>query len=128
VKAGSNRAVATMGREKSRFFPNTPTIFEAVKLDAEQTWLFDYRATVENLGRILIAPPGLPPARLAHMQEAVRKALTDPALIAEGEKTQRYVDFVDADKTRAAMLAAVTNLTPEQKKKVVQLIMNAEQK
>ena len=128
VKAGQNRAVATMGRDKSRFFPNLPTIFEAVKLDAEQTWLFDFRATVENLGRILIAPPGLAPARLAYMQDAVRKALTDPELVAEGEKTQRYVDFVDAEKTRQAALSAVTNLTPEQRKKVVQLLTVAEQK
>jgi tripartite-type tricarboxylate transporter receptor subunit TctC len=128
VKSGNNRAVATMGREKSRFFPNTPTIFEAVQLDPEQTWLFDYRATVENLGRILITPPGLPPARLAHLQEAVRKVLTDPALVAEGERTQRYIDFVDADKTRKAMLAAVTDLTPEQRRKVVQLITAGEKK
>jgi tripartite-type tricarboxylate transporter receptor subunit TctC len=128
VKAGNNRAVATMGREKSRFFPNTPTIFEAVKLDAEQTWLFDYRATVENLGRILIASPGLPPARLAYLQDAVKKALSDPVLVAEGEKTQRYIDFVDADKTRKAMLAAVTDLTADQKKKVVRLITTHENK
>ncbi len=128
VKAGQNRAVATMGRDKSRFFPNVPTIFEALKLDAEQTWLFDFRATVENLGRILIAPPNLPPARLAYMQEAVRKALNDPVLVAEGEKTQRYIDYVDANATRDATLKAVTNLTPEQRKKVVQLLTVAEQK
>ncbi len=128
VKAGNNRAVATMGREKSRFFPNLPTIFEALKLNEEQTWLFDYRATVENLGRILIASPGLPPARLAFMQEAVKKALTDPVLVADGEKTQRYIDFVDAEKTRKAMLQAVSDLTPDQRKKVIQLITTHEQK
>ena len=97
-------------------------------LNAEQTWLFDYRATIENLGRILITSPGLPPARLAYMQEAVRKALTDPTLVAEGEKTQRYFDFIDADKTRKATLSAISDLTPEQRKKIVQVLTVAEQK
>jgi tripartite-type tricarboxylate transporter receptor subunit TctC len=128
VKAGLNRAIATMGRDKSRFFPNLPTIFESVPLNAEQTWLFDYRATIENLGRILITSPGLPPARLAYMQEAVRKALTDPTLVAEGEKTQRYIDFIDADKTRKATLSAISDLTPEQRNKIVQVLTVAEQK
>jgi tripartite-type tricarboxylate transporter receptor subunit TctC len=122
VKAGEVRAVATMAREKSRFFPNTPTIFEAMKLDAEQEWLFDFRATLENLGRIFVTGPGVPPARLAHLQAAMKKALTDPALIAEGEKSQRYVDFVDAETTRKSALQVVTDITPERREQVRKIL------
>jgi tripartite-type tricarboxylate transporter receptor subunit TctC len=122
VKAGDVRAVATMAREKSRFFPNTPTIFEAMKLDAEQEWLFDFRATLENLGRIFVTGPGVPPARLAHLQAAMKKALTDPALIAEGEKSQRYVDFVDAEATRKSALQVVTDITPERREQVRKIL------
>ena len=122
VKAGQNRAVATMARERSRFFPDTPTIFEAVKLDADQEWLFDFRATIENLGRIIVTPPNLPPARLAYLQGAVKKALTDPSLIAEGEKSQRYVDFVDAETTRKSTMKVVADITPEQKERVKKIV------
>jgi tripartite-type tricarboxylate transporter receptor subunit TctC len=118
VKAGQGRAVATMGRKKSRFFPDTPTIFEALKLTPDQEWLFDFRATVEDLGRILVVPPDLPPARLAYLQAAVKKALSDPALIAEGERTERYVDYIDAEPTRAAMLKVVESISPEQRERV----------
>jgi tripartite-type tricarboxylate transporter receptor subunit TctC len=122
VKAGQNRAIATMARERSRFFPDIPTIFEAVKLDAEQEWLFDFRATLENLGRIIVTPPNLPPARLAYLQAAVKKALTDPALIAEGEKSQRYIDFVDAETTRKSTMKVVADVTPEQKERVKKIV------
>jgi tripartite-type tricarboxylate transporter receptor subunit TctC len=122
VKAGQNRAVATMARERSRFFPDLPTIFEAVKLDSDQVWLFDFRATLENLGRIMVTTPNLPPARLAHLQAAMRKALTDPALIAEGEKSQRYIDFVDADTTRKSTLKVLADITPEQKERVKRIV------
>ena len=57
---------------KSRFFQDRPTIFEAAKMDADQTWVMDFLANVEKLGRILVAPPGIPPARLAYLQEAVQ--------------------------------------------------------
>jgi tripartite-type tricarboxylate transporter receptor subunit TctC len=126
VKAGQNKAVATMARKKSRFFPNQPTIFEAVNLTPDQQWLFDFRANVEDLGRILVVPPGVPPARLAFMQEAVKKALTDPALVAEGEKSQRYIGYEDAETTRKRTLAVVTELTPEQRARVKGILTHAQ--
>jgi tripartite-type tricarboxylate transporter receptor subunit TctC len=122
VKSGQNRPVATMGRTKSRFFPNLPTIFEQVKLTPEQVWWFDFRATVDDLGRILVTPPNMAPARLAFLQDAVKKVLTDPALIAEGQKSQRYIDYQDPETTRKKIEAAVSNLTPEQRAEIKQVV------
>jgi hypothetical protein len=56
------------------------------------------------------------------MQEAVRKALTDPDVIAEGERTQRYIDFEDAEKTRKRALGVVSDVTPAQLAKVNQIL------
>ena len=128
VKAGQNKALATMGRVKSRFFPNLPTIFDALPLDADQQWIFDLHSTAENLGRILVAPPNMPAERLAYLRNAVKTALTDPALVAEGEKTQRYMDFIDAEATRKATLSVVTDITPAQKKRVQEIVAKAEAK
>jgi tripartite-type tricarboxylate transporter receptor subunit TctC len=126
VKAGQNKPVATMARKRSRFFPNQPTIFEAINLNTDQQWLFDFRANVEDLGRILVVPPNMPPERLAFMQEAVRKALTDPALVADGEKSQRYIGYEDADATRKRTLAVVTELTSEQRARVKGILARAQ--
>ena len=54
-------------------------------------------------------------------------ALRDPALLAEAERTQRYVDFIDAEQTRKATLSVVA-VTPEQKKKILAIIASAEKK
>ncbi len=126
VKAGQNKPVATMARKKSRFFPNQPTIFEAVNLTPDQQWLFDFRANVEDLGRILVVPPNMPPVRLSFMQDAVKKALTDPALVGEGEKSQRYIGYEDADTTRKRTLSVVTELTPEQRARVKGILSHAQ--
>ena len=118
VKSGQNKPVASMSRERSRFFPELPTIFEAVKLTPDQEWWFDFRATLDNLGRILVVPPNMPTDRLAYLQGVVDKVLHDPALIAEGEKSQRYIGYQDAEKTRAMVMNVIANLTPEQKARV----------
>jgi len=125
VKSGQNKAVATMGRKKSRFFPDLPTIFEQVQLTPEQVWWFDFRATVDDLGRILVTPPNMAPARLAFLQDAVKKVLNDPELMAEGEKSQRYIDYQDPETTRKKINDAVSNLTPEQRAQIKQVLSRA---
>jgi hypothetical protein len=57
------------------------------------------------------------------MQGVVKKTLTDPAVVAEGEKTSRYVDYVDGDTTRKAALRVISDLTPEQKKRVMDILL-----
>ncbi len=118
VRSNDLYPVATMARQRSRFFKDIPTVFESVKMTSEGEWLVDFLATLHGLGRILIAPPNIPPERLAILQRAVGEALSDPKLIAEGEKTQRFVDYIDAEKTLQAVRRSIADVTPEQKKRV----------
>jgi tripartite-type tricarboxylate transporter receptor subunit TctC len=122
VKAKQNWALATISRTKSRFFPDRPTIFEAAKMDSDQTWVMDFLANVEKLGRILIAPPGIPPARLAYLQEAVKQTLQNPQLIADGEKAERIIEYLDPVSTHGNAVAAVGSVTPEQKARVLKIL------
>src|SRR6516162_6555139 len=78
VSGGQQHVVAAIAHRRSRFFPDSPTIYETVKLTADQQWLFDFRGKLEDLGRILMVPPGLPPGRLATLQAAVKATLADP--------------------------------------------------
>ena len=111
-----------MSRTKSRFFPDRPTIFEAAKMDADQTWVMDFLANVEKLGRILVAPPGIPPARLAYLQEAVKITLHNPQLIADGEKAERIIEYLDPPGSLANAQAVVSNVTPAQKQRVLDIL------
>src|SRR6187551_1728665 len=122
VKAKQNWALATVSRVKSRFFPDRPTIFEAVRMDADGTWVMDFLANVEKLGRILIAPPGLPPARLAYLQAAVKETLHNPQLIAEGERAERIIEYLDPAGTHQNAVVAVASVTPEQKARVLKIL------
>jgi tripartite-type tricarboxylate transporter receptor subunit TctC len=116
VKAKQNFALATMARHKSRWF------LDAVELNADQQWLFDFYSGVEGLGRIMILPPGIPAPRLAFLQEAVRQTLHDPQLIADGERSERIIEYLDPVSTQQNALKVVANVTPEQKKRVQDIV------
>lgn len=122
VKAGQALPLVSIARNRSRFFPDLPTVYEAASLSEQAKWLLDYRATLEDIGRILVVPQGMAAARLAFIQDAVRKVLTDKAAIEEGEKTQRYIEYVDPVKTKAAVVALVKSVSPEQRELVKKIL------
>ena len=67
--------------------------------------------------------PAVPAERLAFLRAAVKQVLTDPTLKAEGEKSQRYVDFVEPEKARAKAIALVSGLSPEKKASMNNIIL-----
>jgi tripartite-type tricarboxylate transporter receptor subunit TctC len=122
VKSRQNDAIVTVARKKSRWFLDKPTIYEAARLDADQQWLIDFYSGIEGIGRILILPPGVPKARLTYLREATRRALANPQLIADGERTERIIEYLDPEHSRANAVAIVANVTPEQKKRVLAIV------
>lgn len=122
VKAKQNWALATISRTKSQFFKDRPTVFEATKIDPDRLWAMDFLANLEGTGRLLMAPPGIPPARLAYLQAAVKETLHIPQLIAEGEKMERLIEYLDPDATHKNVVAVVSDITPERKAKALKLL------
>jgi tripartite-type tricarboxylate transporter receptor subunit TctC len=125
VQSNGMIALATIGRERSRHFPDLPTIFEAMTLNADQEWLMNFRHVVQSLGRILVVPPGLSASRQAFLEAAVQKAVSDKNFLAEGDKRQLYTDYLDGAGTRKNAMDIVANVTPEQKKRIQAILARA---
>ncbi len=125
VQANNGRAIATVNRERSILFPDTPTIFESVSgLTPEQEWLLDYRATLEGLGRIVAVPPGTPKEAIDKLRAATDKILTDPEVIAEADKKKRYIKYIPAEKAEQMVETVLQSVTPEQKKKIRDVVLD----
>ena len=122
VQAGQARAIAAMGHTRSSLLPDVKTIFEQVKLDDDQTWWLDFRANLNDLGRILITTPGVPVDRLDYLRGAVKRALTNADLIAEGAKSNRMVEYQPPEKALEITRKVLSGITPEQKKKLHDVI------
>jgi tripartite-type tricarboxylate transporter receptor subunit TctC len=122
AKTGQARPVASMARIRSSLLPDVPSVFEQVKLIPEQEWWLDFRANLNDLGRILVTTPGVPADRLEFLRAAVKRALTDPALMAEGEKTQRFVKYQPPEEALDITRKVLTAVSPEQKERLRDVI------
>ena len=125
VKGKNAKALATMNRKRSILFPDLPTVFEQFpNLTAEQQWWIDFHATVESLGRILVAPPGTPQKLVAELRAATDRILTDPEVVAEGAKRKRFIKYIPAAEAKKALQTVLTSVTPEQKARIKKVVLN----
>jgi tripartite-type tricarboxylate transporter receptor subunit TctC len=123
VKSGGARPILAVSDERSPFFPDVPTVFEALKLTPEQEWWFQFRSAIDDIQRMMAMPPDVQADRLAHMRKVVAKVLTDPAVIAEGEKTGRPIKFRDSAAVEKMIHTVLVGGTQEQKAKAREVIL-----
>ena len=53
----------------------------------------------------------------------MRNALADPALVAEGARTQFPIEYGDAETARTAAINVVVNLTPAQRSRIKTVVL-----
>jgi len=124
VQAKNAKTIATVNRKRSVLFPDLPTVFETLKLNEEQQWWLDYRATLEGLGRILFVPPDTPPEALAELQAATHKILTDPKVLAEADKKKRFIKYIPADEAAKMVKHVLTSISDAKRAEVKKIILN----
>ena len=123
VKSGQNRAIAVVARARTRYFPNMPTVFEGEALPDERKWWLSARSEVDALGRIILTSGQVPPDRLAYLQGVIRKVLTDPAMLAEGDRLERYIEYQDPEATKKRALGLIADVTGDRKARLKDVVM-----
>ncbi len=123
IKAGQSRAIAVVSKARTRFFPQMLTVFEGPTLALEQNWWLSARSEVDALGRIILASPKIPADRLGYLQSIVQKVLTDLALLADGDKLERYIEYQDPEATKKRIMDLLTEVVGERKDRLKQVVM-----
>src|ERR1700704_3268818 len=73
-----------------------PTVFAYAKTD-EQRMILEIHAASLELGRPILAPPNVPPDRVAALRRAFEAAMRDPALLAEAKQMKLTVEARSGD-------------------------------
>jgi tripartite-type tricarboxylate transporter receptor subunit TctC len=92
-------------------FPDVPAIVELAK-DERTKDILRLALAAEDMDRPILAPPGVPPERLAALREAFHAAMIDPGFIADAKRQRLEIDEVAGEKV-AAIIATTFALPPD---------------
>lgn len=83
--------VAMVALQRAADLPDVPTLMELAKTP-ESKAIMELMASTTAVGRVFIAPPGVPADRVAALRRAFDATMKDPEFIAEAEKRKMDLD------------------------------------
>jgi tripartite-type tricarboxylate transporter receptor subunit TctC len=109
-EAGEIRYIVQLATEPHPEFGDTPTLLDVVQ-DADDQQVIRLLLAQLELGRPVIAPPGVPEDRLEVLREAFRAAVADPEFLEAASRLELDIEPIFGEEAEE-MMAAVYR-TPE---------------
>jgi tripartite-type tricarboxylate transporter receptor subunit TctC len=111
IRDGKLNFIFQMTLERDPSLADTPTLLEYAKTD-EQRRIISLMATTETIGRSLMAPPGLPAARVTLLRSALMETVKDQRFLADAGKAQLDISPIPGDKLQAMVADIVSTPKP----------------
>jgi tripartite-type tricarboxylate transporter receptor subunit TctC len=117
------KPVAIFSPRRWHQLPEVPTLSEAIALPTDKAWAIELRQQIGEAQRAMVAPPGVPDDRVEFLRDAFADVLADPALVEEGAKTKREIEYMggrDLQQLVRKLMAAAAPRLPEFRKIVLE--------
>ena len=88
------KPLAILADKRWPHLPNVPTLLEAGAVPDEKKWILDFRQQVGEAQRAMVVAPDTPPDRVEYLRAVFADVLADPALVEEGARTNREINFM----------------------------------
>jgi tripartite-type tricarboxylate transporter receptor subunit TctC len=108
----SIKPLALFGARRWRHLPDVPTLSEAAVLPADKTWIVELREQIGEAQRALVAAPEVPPDRVEYLRSVFADVLTDPAVIDEGQRTSREIEYMSGSDLQRLVGALMASAGP----------------
>jgi len=94
IMSKSIKPIAIFSSNRWHHLPDVPTLSEAAALPGDKTWTVQLRQRIGEAQRAMVAAPNVPADRVDFLRDAFAEVLGTPALIAEGAKTNREIEYM----------------------------------
>ena len=108
----SIKPLALFGARRWSHLPDVPTLREAVALPADKTWIVKLREDIGEAQRAMVAAPDVPPDRIDFLRNSLTEVLTDPAVIEEGAKTNREIEYMSGTDLQQLVIGLMASAGP----------------
>ena len=103
IRNGDIKGIVVYSLERLPELPEVPTLVEIANdnnfgLTEEDKKIIRAIINVDEVRRLIIAPPGLDESKTSILREAVKKALHDPELIAHSKQMNRPIIYLEGEK------------------------------
>lgn len=118
------RAVGILGDEKSILFPDLGTLPEQISLSDEGKFWNTYRGNIAGIGRTVLSPPGMDEAMTEYLRGVWDDILTDPEVVAEGEKMGRLIIYASGTEVQGMVESVFGGDASQRQDEIEDVLLN----
>lgn len=108
VRDGVGTAILRTGTGPAEGLTDVPSVYDhADRLGPQERAILDAWVALSEIGRGVMAPPGVPEDRRAFLEAALKCALEDPEFLRQAAAAERGVGFLPGAELQAAVRRAV---------------------
>jgi tripartite-type tricarboxylate transporter receptor subunit TctC len=96
-----------VGLAKDKELPDVPLLIDLAKTPQERA-MFQFLSANTSVGFPVVAPPGIPPNRVAILRKAVADTLSDPEFLRDAERQRLPVQFTPGDNVQRVVQGLVS--------------------
>jgi putative tricarboxylic transport membrane protein len=118
----SIKPLALFGPRRWRHLPDVPILNEAATIPPDKNWIVELREQIGEAQRAMLTAPEVPPEHVEFLRSALSEVLTDPAVIEQGAKTNREIEYMsgsDLQRVVGELIKAAGPRLPEFRKIVL---------
>ena len=122
VQSGQITPIAVFDDRRWKHLPSVPTLAEAAPVAPDKAWMSELRRQIGEAQRAMVAAHDVPADRVTYLRAVFAELLTDPAVVEEGVKTNREIDFMagaDLQRLITNLMGSVGSRLPEFRKVVL---------
>ena len=113
IESGEHTPVLSMTMEPPADYASAATYVGELELDERQEMLLTSHVKVNEMGRPLVAPPGMDSGTLTCLRESWEAAAQDEGLLEEAETQQTPIAFVSGEEMEERVVADLKDLPEE---------------
>jgi tripartite-type tricarboxylate transporter receptor subunit TctC len=121
VDAGDMLMLAQFGNVKMPDLEKVPNAVKLPGINEEGKRLMGVAVSLMELGRAIVAPPGVAPERAKFLEEALRKSLEHPDFVKMAEKRAMEVVYMSPPEQLELVRSGI-GLPPDLKERVIEII------
>jgi len=122
ARKGEANLVCMMGTKRHADFPSVPTVLETPGLTPAGKKLLDVPIVINEAGRMIVAPPGVPEPRRAFLEAALLKALQDPDFVSWVKKNDFTINPLPGKECKELILRLMEVVPKADKPKIKDLV------
>jgi tripartite-type tricarboxylate transporter receptor subunit TctC len=111
LRDGKIQLLLQTGAKKNADLPNVPRMIDLAKNAADRK-LLEFFASPSQVGRSVVAPPGVPAKRVALLRSAFWKAIHDDKFKSDLKRSRLMIEPLEGAKLQA-LVAASTKVSPD---------------